>query len=144
MEIESWFKLKKYPHIGYPITIKDYCNVKTYIENPKNIKRHSFLPLIHKCISQRKFRADTSRTDKTPTGKRYRIKSKKDRNIYFSSHLDSLIFSYYNSILVEKYENYIKDKNFNESIVAYRKIPTSIGSNKNKCNIDFAKTTFEY
>lgn len=144
MEIEKWFKLKKYPHIGLPITIKDYNWVKEYIMDKEKVRIHSFLPLIHKCISQRKFRADKLRTDKTKTKKRFRVKDKKDRNIYFASHLDSLIFSYFNSLLVDSYENYIKNKAFNDSIVAYRKIPMFQGAESNKCNIDFAKSTFEF
>jgi predicted DNA-binding protein YlxM (UPF0122 family) len=144
METENWFKLKKYPHIGLPITIFDYTWVKEYVTNDEKIRTHSFLPLIHKCISQRKFRPDKSIVDKTKTKRRFRIKDKKDRNIYFASHIDSLIYSYYNSILVESYENHMKDRNFNESIVAYRKIPLYTGASNNKCNIDFAKSTFEF
>lgn len=144
METELWFKLKKYPHIGLPITIFDYSWVKKYVTDYKKITTHSFLPLIHKCISQRKFRPDSERIDKTITKRRFRIKDKKDRNIYFASHIDSLIYSYYNSILVESYENHIKGKNFNESVVAYRRIPLYTGASHNKCNIDFAKSTFEF
>lgn len=144
MEIERWFKLKKYPHIGLPITIEDYSWVKEYVMDKERIRIHSFLPLIHKCISQRKFRSDKLRTDKTATKRRFRIKDKKDRNIYFASHIDSLIFSYFNSLLVEAYENHIEYKNFNDSIVAYRKIPMFKGAESNKCNVDFAKTTFEF
>jgi Reverse transcriptase (RNA-dependent DNA polymerase) len=144
MEIEKWFKIKKYPHIGLPITIDDHNRTRNYIINSANIAKHSFLPFIHKCITQRKFRPDKSRTERTKTKKRFRKKGKKERHIYFSSHLDSLIFSYYNSLLVEAYENYIKNKTFKDSIVAYRKIPISANSEKNKCNIDFAKTAFQY
>ena len=144
MELENWFKLKKYPHIGLPITIKDYNWVKEYVMDKEKIRIHSFLPLIHKCISQRKFRPDKLRTDKTKTKKRFRIKDKKDRDIYFASHLDSLIFSYFNSLLVESYENYIKSKTFNDSVVAYRQIPMFLGAQSNKCNIDFAKSTFQF
>ena len=144
MELEKWFKLKKYPHIGLPITISDYKWAKEYIKDKEKIREHSFLPLIHKCISQRKFRPDKSRTDKTKTNRRFRIKGQKDRDIYFSSHIDSLILSYYNSLLVEAYEDHIKTKNFNDSIVAYRKIPLFENSNNNKCNIDFAKSAFEF
>lgn len=144
METENWFKLKKYPHIGLPITILDYKWVKEYITDNEKIRVHSFLPLIHKCISLRKFRPDKKRVDRTKTKRRFRIKDKKERNIYYASHIDSLIYSYYNSILVESYENFVKNKNFNKCIVAYRKIPVAVGSKNNKCNIDFAKETFEF
>lgn len=144
MEVESWFKLKKYPHIGSPIIINDYKGVKKYIEDKSKIKKHSFLPFIHKCISQRKYRVDRNKVERNPSGKRKRIKDKKDRHIFYASHLDSLIFSYYNNLLVKAYEEHIKNKNFDDSIVAYRKIPMPDGSKKNKCNIDFVKTTFEF
>lgn len=145
MELETWFKIKKYPHIGLPITIKDYNWVKKYIENPEKVRIHSFLPLIHKSIVKRRFRADQTATDLNPSGKRKRVLGKpKVRDIFFASHLDSLILSKYNEILAIAYENFIENLNFNESVVAYRKIPISKGSNKNKCNIDFAKNTFEF
>ena len=145
MELEKWFKIKKYPHIGLPITIKDYNWVKNYIENAEKISIHSFLPLIHKTIVNRKYRADNSILENNPSGKRKRVKGKpKVRDIFFASHLDSLIFSKYNEILTNAYEKHIEDKTFNECIVAYRKIPISKDSEKNKCNIDFAKTSFEF
>ena len=145
MELQKWFKLKKYPHIGLPITIKDYNWVKEYIENTNKVRVHSFLPLIHKSIVKRKYRADNSVLELNPSGKRKRIKGKpKVRDIFFSSHLDSLIFSKYNEILANAYEYYLGEKDFNNCIVAYRKIPISKDSDKHKCNIDFAKTTFEF
>lgn len=145
METEKWFKLKKYPHIGLPITIKDYNWVKSYVENSDKVRTHSFLPLIHKVILKRKFRADNTNPNRNPSGKRKRKLDKpKDRHIFFASHLDSLILSKYNEILATAYEQFIENKNFNESVVAYRKIPITKGSDKNKCNIDFAKTTFQF
>lgn len=144
-EIEEWFKTKKYPHIGKPIKIKDYNRVKLYVENPANIKKHSFLPFIHKAILKRKFRANKKNPSKNPSGKRKRVKDKpKVRDTFFASHLDSMIFSKYNYLLYLAYEKFIEKKPFNESIVAYRKIPLVIGKNGNRCNIDFAKTAFEY
>ncbi len=145
MELETWFKTKKYPHIGLPITIKDYNWVKDYVENSEKVRAHSFLPLIHKSIIKRRFRADQSASIINPSGKRKRVLGKpKVRDIFFAAHLDSLILSKYNEILTIAYENYLGNLNFNESIVAYRKIPISKDSNKNKCNIDFAKTVFEF
>lgn len=144
-QIADWYKLKRYPHIGEPLTIKDYQWVKAYVENKDKIKSHSFLPLLHKCIVQRKYRADVTSKKRNPSGKRRRIiGTPKVRHIYYASHLDSLIFSYYNNLLAEAYERIIVTKNFNQSIVAYRKIPIAFGSDKNKCNIDFAKSTFEF
>lgn len=145
METAEWFKLKRYPHIGEPITLKDYQWVKNYVENPKLIKKHSFLPFIHKCIVSRKYRAVKTSVSRTKKGERKRFIDKpKVRNIYYASHLDSLVFTYYNNLINSRYETYINDKNFRNSIVAYRKIPIEEGSINNKCNIDFAKSTFEF
>jgi hypothetical protein len=145
METEDWFKLKRYPHIGEPSSLKDYRWIKEYVENTKCIKEHSFLPLIHKCIIKRKYRADTVDLVRNKKGERMRFIDKpKSRNIYYASHLDSIVFSYYNHLISEAYKKLIEIKNFNECIVAYRKIPIAIGSEKNKCNIDFAKSTFEF
>lgn len=144
-EIEDWFKTKKYPHIGLPIKIKDYNRVKKYVENPGKIKAHSFLPFIHKTILKRKFRANKKNISFNPSKKRKRLKEKpKVRDTYFSSHLDAIIYSKYNHLLSQAYEDFIQFVLFNESIVAYRKIPKIIGKKGNKCNIDFAKTSFEY
>lgn len=145
METEDWYKLKRYPHIGKPLKLKDYKRIKGYVENEKSIKEHSFLPLIHKCIIKRKYRADTIDVVRNKKGERMRFINKpKIRNIYYASHTDSMVFSYYNHLISEEYKKLIETKNFNDSIVAYRKIPITMGSEKNKCNIDFAKSTFEF
>ncbi|WP_113653766.1 reverse transcriptase domain-containing protein [Pedobacter namyangjuensis] len=144
-ELEEWFKLKRYPHIGLPITIKDYNRVKNYVSNPTTIAKHSFFPLINKSILKRRFRSNNLIKVRNPSGKWERIADNpKVRETYFASHLDALIFSKYNSLLTEAYENYIKDEPFNDAVVAYRKIPVEIGKEGNKCNIDFAKTAFEF
>lgn len=144
-EIEEWFKTKKYPHIGKPLTIKDYGRVKLYVENIDLIRKHSFLPFIHKTIVKRKFRANKINPSRNPSRKRTRIKDNpKIRDTFFASHLDAMIFSKYNHLLSASYEEFIKKLPFNESIVAYRKIPFAVGEKGNKCNIDFAKTVFEF
>lgn len=145
METEDWFKLKRYPHLDLPLSIKDYRWIKKYVESEKKVKNHSFLPLIHKCIVQRKYRADETDSFRTKKGERKRIIGKpKIRHIYYAAHMDSLIFSYYNYLLTQAYEEKIKKEPFNKSIVAYRKIPIDQDSNKNKCNIDFAKSAFQF
>ena len=142
---EEWFKPKKYPHIGLPITKQDWQWISTYVKNAENIKSHSFLPLIHRSLVQRKFRANQEMPLRNPKGKRRRKVGKpKVRDIFYASHLDSLIYSYYNHILAEKYENYVSKCDFNEAVVAYRKIPVNAHTNSNKCNIDFAKSAFQF
>ena len=54
---KDWFKLKRYPHIGFPLEEKDrFVWIEKYITNPNKIASHSFLPFIHKTYNQRKFR----------------------------------------------------------------------------------------
>lgn len=144
-QFEEWFKPKKYPHIGRQISIKDYSKVKAYVYDTAKIIKHSFLPFLHKTIIKRKFRADKENPQRNPSGKRKRIKSKpKIRDTFFASHLDAMVFSRYNQLLSEAYENFIKYQPFNSSVVAYRKIPIEKETKGNQCNIDFAKTAFKF
>jgi Reverse transcriptase (RNA-dependent DNA polymerase) len=143
MNKEDWFHPTKNPHIGLPIKSSDFAWIEAYVSDPQNIQSHSFLPLIHKRITERRFRADPSQTERSKSGKRLRIKSLKQRDVYMVNHLDGLVYSYYTAKLMADYEAYLTDKAFNQSIVAYRKMP-KIGAKGNQCNIDFAKTAFEF
>ena len=90
----DWLKFKKYPHIGKPLTnSKDRVWVENYVTNPHNIIRHKFVPLLHRVLTQRKFRPNESSV-KNLSGKRKRFdKGRKERHIFYPSHLDSIIFS---------------------------------------------------
>lgn len=144
-KIPTWFKLKRYPHIGLPLRIKDLDWVSEYVTNTNNIAKHSFLPFIQKIIVKRKFRSDKSNKTLNPSGKKKRIEIvAKPRDILYASHLDAMIYSFYNEKLVDAYEKYLLVKNYKDSIVAYRKIKLNIDSKQGKCNIDFAKSVFEF
>ncbi|MRJ11316.1 hypothetical protein EDL98_09570 [Ornithobacterium rhinotracheale] len=140
----EWLKFKKYPHIGKPLTTKDTPWLITYITNPKNIAKHKFVPLLHRTLIQRKYRP-IENAPKNKWGKRQRtVGKKKERHIYFPSHLDSIIYSYYSHLLTNAYEEYLKDKPYNPAAVAYRKIPIEIGKKGNKSNIEFAFEAFTF
>jgi len=140
-----WFKIKKYPHIGMPIKAKDYDWVIRYVQDKDKVATHSFLPLLHKTIVKRKFRVDEINPERNPSGKRKRVRGNpKVRDIYYASHLDGLVFSYYSSTLQNKYEKILENSTFNDSVVAYRKIHLKNDVKKNKCNIDFAKEAFDF
>ena len=99
--MHDWLKFKKYSHIGEPLTEKDLAWVVRYVTDPQNISTHKFVPLLHKVITQRKYRPE-SPASKNGSGKRNRtVKDPKKRHIFYASHLDSIIYSYYNSILAE-------------------------------------------
>lgn len=147
---KDWFKLKRYPHIGFPLNAKDrYLWIEEYVTNPDEIKKHSFLPFIHKTSKKRKFRKDYNKntgevivdnTNKKPLRK----KDVKDRELYYASHLDSLIYSYYADDLSKKYEAVIKTFGLEDVVLAYRSIPKDkdVIDGPNKCNIDFANDAF--
>jgi hypothetical protein len=147
---KDWFKLKRYPHIGFPLNAKDrYLWIEKYVTNPEEIKNHSFLPLIHKTSKKRKFRKQYDENtgdviiDKI-SKKALRKSDVKDRELYYASHLDSLIYSYYADNLSKKYEDKIKEFGLDEVVLAYRSIPIDkkITDGPNKCNIDFANDAF--
>jgi hypothetical protein len=61
---KDWFKIKRYPHIGFPLDNRDRFKwIENYVTNPKEIAKHSFLPFIHKTSKVKKFRKDYSNLD---------------------------------------------------------------------------------
>ena len=140
-----WIKLKKYPHIGFPLKRKDIPMLENYITDDSKIAKHSFLPFLHRTIFQRKFRANELNIRNEKSNRRKRVKSKpKAREIYFASHFDSQIYSYYSFLLSKKYNDLLKTKNFNKSVVAYRKMEIEGENGKHKCNVDFALEAFQF
>lgn len=119
------FKYKLYAHIDKRLKVDD---VIKYIKNPDKIKKHSFYPFIldqHKSI---KFNKEEKR------------KPPKIRKIMFSSHIDRYIYQYYNYLINEKYNIYVKRSGINKCCIAYR---TNLPSNYNN-NIAFAKDVFKF
>lgn len=143
-EEHPWIKIKKYPHIGFPLEHSDISKLENYIMDDTKIAQHSFLPFLHRTIFQRKFRANTSGLkNKSKKRKRNKLDSKK-REIFFASHFDAQIYAYYSYLLSEKYNELLKTKSFNKAVVAYRKIEIEGKKNKHKCNVDFALETFQF
>lgn len=143
--IEDWLKFKKYPHIGEPLTKKrDEKWLLEYVTIPSNIAKHKFVPLLHRTLSQRRYRP-LDNAPKNKYGKRVRTQiDKKPRHIYFPSHLDSIVYSYYASLLATAYDKYLEDKAYGHVSVAYRKIPIRKGKKGNKSNIEFAYEAFKF
>lgn len=141
----EWLKFKKYPHIGKPLTKrKDSGWVKKFVTSPEEIANHKFVPLLHRTLNQRKYRPQKD-APKNKSGKRQRtVADKKQRDIFFPSHLDSIIYGYYSHLLTLKYEDYLKDKPYGSVAVAYRKIPIGNGQSGNKSNIEFAFEAIDF
>lgn len=143
--IPDWLKFKKYPHIGNPLTRKkDSGWVLEYVSNSENIVKHKFTPLLHKKIYQRKYRPDKDAAKNKFGRKKRSVQKRKERPIFYASHLDSIVYSYYSHILTKAYEDFLKGKDYGISAVAYRKISIVEGQKGNKCNIEFAHETFNF
>ena len=70
------------------------------------------------------------------------IRKEKDepkvRELYYSAHIDRYIFQYYSQILNELYNERVQKDNICNVAIAYR------NNLEGKCNIDFAKTAFDF
>lgn len=151
---KDWFKIKRYPHIGLPLNNNDrYKWIEKYVTDPKMISKHSFLPFIHKTSRVKKYRKEYSPKDgiavrNAENKKVLRKPDQKKRELFYASHLDSLVFSYYAKLLSDCYEIKIRDSkhNLTEVVSAYRSVPINPEkeNSSNKCNIDFANDVFNH
>ena len=142
MEKEEWFKLKKYPHLGNQINPKSYNDIVKKITNPNFISKHSFSPFIHRIKKTKKYQKEYK--DGFIQNNGLRKRSIKPRDLYYSTHIDSLIYSYYSHLLTNKYDIILKKEKISNSITAYRKISKEGNRKSGKCNIDFANDIFNY
>ena len=143
---ESFFKnnRKKYKHIDAPIpayrlpngTISSAAkNIIKYITNIDKIAKHPFLPFIGYSIKERRI----SKIDKTkPRDQQESII--KSRPIRYAAHFDSMIFSYYATILYDLYEKKLSNLGLDDVVLAYRK---SEYMHKTANNITFAREVFD-
>ena len=141
MKKKNWFKLKRYPHIGIPVSTKQIPTIVSYITNPECIRKHAFTPFIYSPKETRRFRKTL-----LANGKKSKIRAVelKKRPILYANNIDSNIFSYYSSIINKKYESKLIDSKLDQVVTAYRPIPldhTKVNG-RNKCNVDFAEEIF--
>ena len=140
-----WFKPKAYTHFNPKINFDKLGFVESYVSKPENIIKHRFLPLIHKTVPTKRLRKIEGSAKK----RFYKIvdgikeSNTKYRELYYASHLDAHIYSYYtNYILSPIYESKLKSIPFlSDCIAAYRKVEIA-EENRGKCNIDFANEIF--
>ncbi|EON3044353.1 reverse transcriptase/maturase family protein [Enterococcus hirae] len=119
------FITRKYLHFDYRTK---YSSVKTYVEDPKRIIRHSFLPFIHKDKVLIKY--EENKNGERPV-------KIKPRELYRASHLDTCIYKYYTDILNEAYDCQLKINRIDDNVAAYR-------NGKGKSNIDYAAETINF
>ena len=120
--MKNKYPSKRYLHLDH---IRSYTKeVESYVENPKRISRHGFLPFL-------KFTKDYSKflgyKEKETV-----LRKPKNRSIMFASHIDSFIYSYYGNIISKHYNAWAISHGIDECSIAYR------NNKKGKSNIQFA------
>lgn len=153
---DSWLKPRGYVHLTKKFNRSSNSDCKflsSYVSNPIAVAKHSFFPLIHRPIVSRRYKESFDEkgnlvkshfTFEKNTGKKK--SNAKTRHIYYSTHLDAYIYSYYCKVVLEPlYEKKIKKINgLSECICAYRKIPITEKAIRNKNNIHFADDVFKF
>ena len=100
MAHNEWFKPRGYPHISNKITHEDKW-LLNYVKNPKKVAEHGFLPLIHKKLSQRRFKIVGQNAKGKPVRGHKKVledgsvkSNKKLRPIHYATHIDTHIYAY--------------------------------------------------
>lgn len=122
MKKRKVYKQKGYTH--FDTRKNEFWRYIPNIKNTKWIERHPFYPFIYYQEEKKKF-----------DGEKLIIKNPRD--IRYSSHIDRYIYEYYNEILSNKYNKYVKNHGINKSAIAYR-------TNLQKSNIHFSRDVFKF
>jgi RNA-directed DNA polymerase len=126
-------KKRKYPHFDLRINFnKNISFFKSYFFDSKAVKKHAFYPFIRMIIDTPRYK----KTGEIINGKYVREVISKSRPIAYASHFDAFIYSWYSTLLTEKYETKIKELDIYDCVLAYIE--------KGKSNIEFAHSTFNY
>lgn len=117
---------RHYTHFDYPCSLKSK-KIRDYVCDPQKIASHSFYPFIHKEQIKRRLNFKGQTPEVLPP---------KIRHIRYCSHLDRCVFQRYAYLLGKRYDLFVKQKNFNEVAIAYRKL--------HKCNVEFAQEAMDF
>lgn len=134
-------------HLTNKTTPKQKPRLAKYFSDPVKVARHRFCPLILRNSTTRRLRFSNERGKKShkaidDVGNI--ISNAKVRPIEYATHIDSNLMSFYaHKKISPLYEKALKSsKQLNESITAYRRIPTN-DKIRFKYNVDFAKDVFD-
>jgi len=153
---DSWLKPRGYVHFTkkFDRFNKEDCKfLHSYVSTPETVAKHSFFPLIHRPIIARRYKSigkdkegKTIRAHSYTDSKGEKHNTAKTRHIFYSTHIDAFILSYYcKEILGPLYESKISEViGLSDCISAYRKIPIKSGAQSNKNNIYFADDVFKF
>lgn len=103
------------------------------LSDPTKVSSWQFLPFLQLTLPKMKYEKSV--------GKRKKLKID-ERQIMYCGHNDKLLYGYYGIILSQLYEEYIKKKGFESSVLAYRSLYDS-KLNQGKSNLNFAKEAFD-
>lgn len=131
------YQAKKYLHFDIPLSIE---RVRHLIEDPSWVRSHAFFPFIHFEMIYNKYvlKAATEIDKDIHSEAVVKSKEKKTRSIMYASHLDQFIYKYYGDILNNLYNEYAKNNNIDNSVLAYR------NNKRGKNNIHFASEVFKF
>lgn len=116
----DWFKPRRYRHFDRPVNVEFAKKAM----NAAFVERHSFTPLIKYTKKIRRYKSDLGKT------------VIKNRPIMYASHRDACILSLYSQRLNALLDDFYKDNNLNDAVIAYR----SLG----KGNYDFSAAALRY
>lgn len=139
-----WYAKKGYLHFDYALDLRE---ASRYVCNPKNIVRHKFSPFIHYIKIARKVKRDTAAEAAwKAAGKPHNLKPRllakdKPRNIFYASHIDGYIYSYYSSIIQAAYDEYLRANALEYNVIAYRSVERKT---VRYSNIHFARDAFAF
>lgn len=130
-EKKDWFNPKRYVHLDMPLSFNDRAKLLRLLRDSEKVALHSFLPLMHRCHYMPKYKKINGKA-------RQRFK---ERHIFYASHWDSQIYSYYSMKLMEQYELWLTENHLTRNIIAYRPIKGEDG--RGMSHLDFAKEIFD-
>lgn len=149
----DWLQGKGYLHISPSLNIEsNWKELMHKIKSPTYITKYAFYPLMHRILSDRKYKKPNSAKHEGSKRAHRHLniqtnkveRSKKERPLHYASHFDALIFAYYAYKLNKYYEKKLKSNTeLNNAVLAYRTIPISPTNKKGKSNIHFANEVFE-
>lgn len=118
-----WYRKRGYLHFDLPLGIK---SATTLVVRPSRVAKHPFYPFLKYHLITEKIAREEGSQKFTPT--------KKERPIAYAAHADSHIYAYYALTIGRKYEDEIKRRGIDNSILAFRTL--------GKSNIEFARDAF--
>jgi len=139
----TWLKNRGYLHLTNQIDVnKSRGEILGKVKNPEFVENHSFFPLIHTNIKERRYKRiqkDKPARAHSDNGESFT----KLRPLHYATHIDSMIFGYYGEMLQDKYINELsKAPKLIDCVTAYRRIEDPHKEGKYKSTIHFAHEVF--